>query len=382
MTQKVNTNFVDFRSNLRQEELDKWFGGELPPKFNGPDRYTNTLWDSALWYPRGISWRDIEYAISKGVPFAKPSDLLMLPVFMVGVHLVRLIFEKFIGKPLGKWALGIIRTRTKPETCDELEQLYTQNKDPKNFPSINGWSELRVKRWYRRRRNADRPGRLKKFSETSWRFFYYFFMWSYGQFFVRKQSFVEDPYKCWESFPYQYMEKYVYFYYFTQGGFYGALLISLFSDTRRKDFYEQIAHHFVTLALLTGSYALNFWRVGCLLLFYNDLSDWIIELSKLFVYSRQKKIADFCAFAFAVSWIWTRNWIYAREILHTTMVKPLHMGYKPYFGYYLFNLFLIILGALQVYWTYMLVKFIYRIVTSTDKKVKDDRSDAEEYTDS
>ena len=128
----------------------------------------------------------------------------MLPVFMVGVHLVRLIFEKFIGKPLGKWALGIIRTRTKPETCDELEQLYKQNKDPKNFPSINGWSEFRVKRWYRRRRNADRPDRLKKFSETSWRFFYYFFMWSYGQFFVRNQSFVEDPYKCWESFPYQY----------------------------------------------------------------------------------------------------------------------------------------------------------------------------------
>jgi len=381
MTQNIKQH-IDFRDNLSQEDIDTWFNGEKPPKFDGIDEFTGTWLDSKLWYPAGISWEDINYAISKGIPFAKPTDLIMLPVFMVGIHLVRLVFEHFIGKPLGMWALGIIRTRSPPEKSDKLEVLYKKEKEPKSFPEIENWSKFRVKRWYRRRRNMDRPDRLKKFSETTWRFFYYFFMWTYAQVFVRYQGFVTDSYKCWESFPYQYMHKYVYFYYFTQGGFYGALLISLFTDTRRKDFYEQIAHHIVTLSLLSGSYALNFWRVGCLLLFYNDLSDWIIELSKLFIYARQKKTADFCAFVFAASWIWSRNYIYATEILHTTIIKPLNIGYKPYFGYYLFNAFLIVLGGLQVYWTYMLVKFIYRIVTTTDKKVKDDRSDAEEYTDS
>ena len=204
MSQPHNTEFTDFRSNLSPEDLDKWFDGELPPKFNGPDEYTNTLWDSALWYPKGITWADINYAISKGVPFAKPKDLLMLPVFMVSVHLVRLVFEKFIGRPVGKWALGIIRSRTPPEKSFELEKLYEIEKEPKIMPQVDGWSEFRVKRWYRRRRNMDRPDRLKKFSETAWRFFYYFCVWCYGQVFVRNQSFVEDPYKCWESFPYQY----------------------------------------------------------------------------------------------------------------------------------------------------------------------------------
>ena len=34
---------IDFRDNLAQEDIDRWFGGELPPKFSGDDEYSKSL---------------------------------------------------------------------------------------------------------------------------------------------------------------------------------------------------------------------------------------------------------------------------------------------------------------------------------------------------
>merc|ERR1712131_356665 len=84
---------------------------------------------------------------------------------------------------------------------------------------------------------------------------------------------------------------------------------------------------------------------------------------------------------FAISWVYTRNYLYFTVILHTTLIKPLEMGYKPYFGYYVFNSFLIVLGGLQLFWTYLLIKFAKRLITNMGQRVEDTRSDPEEYTD-
>ena len=54
---------------------------------------------------------------------------------------------------------------------------------------------------------------------------------------------------------------------------------------QRKDFFELTVHHVATLALLFFSYAVNFWRVGTLVMVVHDVADIVLEGAKSLNYS-------------------------------------------------------------------------------------------------
>jgi len=75
----------------------------------------------------------------------------------------------------------------------------------------------------------------------------------------------------------------VYWYYMTENGFYVSLLLSLFMDTKRKDFYQMIVHHLVTLTLTCMSWTLNLARIGALILCLHDVCDIVMEVSNVVI---------------------------------------------------------------------------------------------------
>ena len=224
---------------------------------------------------------------------------------------------------------------------------------------------------------------MRKFCETLWRWILYVCLFSYGIKHVWSSVWLWDPIHCWTDFPYQNMEPWIKNYYWAELSVYGSLSLSVaVIDIRRKDFVEQILHHIVTMFLLTFSYCANFFRIGTLVMVLHDSSDVFLELAKLFVYMKKSILADITFGCFAVTFLFTRCYLYPTLVLHTTWVKSMWL-YTPFPGYYFFNFFLFALMILNLFWSYLILKMAYGLLSSGGKSVENDsRSDAEEYTDS
>ena len=77
----------------------------------------------------------------------------------------------------------------------------------------------------------------------------------------------------------------VWWHYMLEMAFYWSLLVTQFTDVKRKDFWEMFIHHIATLALLTLSWSNQMHRMGSLVLMVHDLADHWMELAKLCKYA-------------------------------------------------------------------------------------------------
>lgn len=64
------------------------------------------------------------------------------------------------------------------------------------------------------------------------------------------------------------------------------------TQVRRKDWAESMAHHIATVILLVYSYAVNFARVGTMILLVHDASDIFLESAKLARYTHRQAVSD------------------------------------------------------------------------------------------
>lgn len=86
---------------------------------------------------------------------------------------------------------------------------------------------------------------------------------------------------------------------------YWSLLFSSIIDIRRNDFWIHILHHSLTLCLLSMSWIINSIRVGTLILVSHDVSDILLELSKLLRYG--PRTAKYAPIVFILFSFWLAN---------------------------------------------------------------------------
>lgn len=101
-------------------------------------------------------------------------------------------------------------------------------------------------------------------------------------------------------------------------------------ETKRKDFFEILIHHVVTIALMIVSYCASQHRVGLCVLFLHDMSDVLLYSTKVLhyldsfghvQYRRYWSAASHVAFvAFAVVFAVTRNYVFPVYIIYPPMV--------------------------------------------------------------
>lgn len=348
------------------------------------DSVAKWVLNDEFWLPKGMYFEDLlEEESTKRV--AKPSDLQMVPLYGVALLLCRWVFERLVANPLSK-SIGVPSTQRKQPTNDpRLEEHYQTNKtvtdiEAKELAAALNVSSKSIQRWFRRRRNLDRPNLRKKFAEASWRCVFYLFAFTYGFSMLVKAPWLWDTSKCWDGYPRQGVWDTVYYYYMLEGGFYVSLLYSIVGDVKRKDFWEQLIHHAATILLILFSYIANFLRVGTLVMAVHDVSDILLEAAKCFSYAKKEKCADVTFITFAVVFIVSRLLLYPYLVLYTTLVKALDF-FGPFPSYYFFNALLLILQGLHIFWASIIVRMALRMWV-VGKVEKDARSDVEEVSSS
>ncbi|KAF7699420.1 hypothetical protein HF521_004162 [Silurus meridionalis] len=237
------------------------------------------------------------------------------------------------------------------------------------------WSERQVEQWFRRRRNQDRPGVLKKFREASWRFGFYLCSFLGGLVALHDKPWFYDLHEVFVGFPKQTLLDSQYWYYVIEMSFYGSLIFSVAVDVKRKDFKEQLVHHWATLTLLSFSWCANYIRIGTLVMLVHDAADVLLELGKVFNYAGWKFTCNILFILFTVTFMITRLVIFPFWLIHCTWVYSLE-EYQPFFGYYFFNTILVVLLLLHVFWASLILRMAIKLVLGEMKG--DERSDEEE----
>ena len=84
---------------------------------------------------------------------------------------------------------------------------------------------------------------------------------------------------CRYDYPNHIVEGDVWWYYMLELSLYWSLMISQFTDVKRKDFWEMFIHHLTTISLLCFSWTCNLTRVGTLVMVIHDVADIFLEVS-------------------------------------------------------------------------------------------------------
>ncbi|XP_068954250.1 ceramide synthase 4-like [Petaurus breviceps papuanus] len=165
------------------------------------------FWKDEYWIPPGYTWADLED--SDGITYPHPKDLLATIPLTFVLMIIRYGTVRFIGLPLCR-ALGVndpLRIKATPNPI--LESFFqTQSKNPKkdelsHLASQCSLSVRQAERWFRHRRNQERPLLSKKFSESCSRFLFYSCSSFGGLLIFYNETWFGQPETIWTGYPKQ-----------------------------------------------------------------------------------------------------------------------------------------------------------------------------------
>ncbi|XP_077154182.1 ceramide synthase 5 isoform X1 [Ranitomeya variabilis] len=348
------------------------------------------FWNERFWLPQNVTWADLADTES-GEQYPRAGHLLYAFPTALGIFAFRLLFERFLATPCAL-RLGLQGTgprKAQPNAI--LEKVFisiTKCPDGKHLEGLSkqlDWDARKIQRWFRQRRNQDKPSLVTKFTESMWRFLFYLYIFSYGVWFLWTSPWFWDTRQCWYNYPYQPLTQGLYYYYIQQLAFYWSLMFSQFTDIKRKDFLLMFVHHLAAVGLISFSYVNNMIRVGTLVLCLHDSSDFLLEAAKMTNYAKYQRLCDGLFMMFGLMFVTTRLVIFPTWILNTTLFESWEL-IGPYPSWWLFNGLLLVLQVLHVVWSYLIIRIAYKSLTKgkvgTGKchplpALKDDRSDIE-----
>ncbi|KAJ6599117.1 TLC domain-containing protein [Mycena vulgaris] len=226
-----------------------------------------------------------------------------------------------------------------------------------------------------------------RFAEQGWSAFYYPLQWAFGlyvNYYLPTRIF--EPTDLWLNYPHIPIAAPVKIYYLTQMAFYMHQVLILNAEARRKDHFQMLAHHLITIFLVGASYFFNFTRVGCLIMVLMDWCDIFLPIAKMCRYIDVSQLVCDSLFGFfLVSWFVTRHVLFTFVIIstYTDLPRLVPFEWSPHLGRFLSKPYWVIFCAcltalqiLQVMWFATICRVAWRVLTRGEG-ASDDRSDEE-----
>ncbi|KAF8195953.1 TLC domain-containing protein [Mycena galopus ATCC 62051] len=229
-----------------------------------------------------------------------------------------------------------------------------------------------------------------RFAEQGWSAAYYPLQWGFG-FYVNYYlpTSIWTPVSLWRGYPHIPLPWPVKFYYLTQSAFYTHQMLILNAEAPRKDHYQMMAHHVITVFLMGLSYYFNFTRVGSFIMFLMDFCDIFLPIAKMCRYMNLSSfVCDSLFASFLVSWFITRHVLFAIVIVSTYVDLPVQvpLEWAPERNLFLSRdthanesrsswLTFFLLQIIQLIWFGTICRVAWRVITGGE--ASDDRSDEE-----
>ncbi|KAI9001041.1 TLC domain-containing protein [Trametes punicea] len=245
-----------------------------------------------------------------------------------------------------------------------------------------------VARWFGIRKEA----KLDRFGEQGYAVAYFFVMAVWGlRIMSQLPTWWYRTEHFWIDYPHWQMKPELKRYYLMQAAYWCQQLFVLLLglEKPRKDYYELVAHHIVTIWLVGWSYLINLTYIGNAVYLSMDLPDSLLGLSKLLNYIQwnRSKVTVFAVFI--VVWSYFRhwlNWVILWSVWYEFDLMPeTSKRWSPSDGVWMvwwmkYQVFapLVLLQALNLFWYVLIWRIAYRAIASSAAEATDDRSDDED----
>ncbi|KZT12481.1 longevity assurance proteins LAG1/LAC1 [Laetiporus sulphureus 93-53] len=196
----------------------------------------------------------------------------------------------------------------------------------------------------------------------------------------------------WIDYPHWEMTPELKRYYLMQAAYWCQQLIVLLLNLEkpRKDYYELVAHHFVTLWLIGWSYLINLTLIGNAVYVSMDIPDTFLAFSKLMNYIQYTRTKVVSYGVFIAVWTYFRHWLNL-VILYSVwtefdLMPETSKRWSPKDGVWLvwwmkYQVFtpILLLLFLNIFWYILMLRIGLRVLQSEEaSKVGDERSDDED----
>lgn len=237
-----------------------------------------------------------------------------------------------------------------------------------------------------------KPGKVKRFMEQTYSMFYYGCSGPFGLWVMRRTPiwfFETTPF--YTNYPHKTHDFYFKVYYLGQAAFWvqQSVVLVLQLEKPRKDFYELILHHVVTIALIWCSYRFHFTWMGLAIYVTMDVSDFFLSSSKTLNYL-DSPLTGPALIIFVFVWVYLRHYINLR-ILWSILTEFRTVGewelnwdtqqYKCWISQPIVFGLIFILQILNAYWLFLILRILYRFViggVAEDERSEDEDEEEEE----
>ncbi|KAF9008986.1 TLC domain-containing protein [Cyathus striatus] len=236
-----------------------------------------------------------------------------------------------------------------------------------------------------------RSAKIERFGEQFYALVYFmiFGAWGYRVMSQLPTSWYRTEY-FWIDYPHWDMKPELKRYYLMQFSYWCQQLIVLVLglEKPRKDYYELVAHHMVTLWLVGWSYLVNLTLIGNAVYMSMDIPDTFLAFSKLLNYIQWNRAKVYAFIVFFGVWTYFRHYLNIR-ILWSVWYELLPLipdsakkwewsegvYLVPWMRYQVF-IPILLLQFLNLFWYYLMVRILLRAIVTKD--ADDDRSDDED----
>ena len=311
-------------------------------------------------------------------------DGWILISMIAAMAILRDVLRLGVFEPYARWSL-LRQLRERKER--ELSKSNGNGVAATNGKALNGHGDAKTRLKPRKSELRAINRSVLRFAEQGYQFTYYTSCWCSGLWIHHNlpTQILNPEGTLWINYPHMPLALPIKLYYLVQFSFYLHQLFVLHAEARRKDHYQMLYHHFITIGLLLMSYIYGYTRVGCVVLVLMDTVDVFFPFAKMLKYLNYTTACDVAFGAFLVSWFITRHMLFPLIIWSTykDMLRYMPYGWDPENNYYVtwgiwvgYLVLMSTLEVVQLVWFKAICAVAYRVITG--QGAEDTRSDGED----